>query len=166
MSKLKSDEFDFMASIVVQAIDVEFARLVNASERESVSVWLTDFYINTKLHTMFVERHIAGVVENIFGDIPVRDYILTLTDRINILLTLDDLSRASIIETLVIGFTLSRYEGTASLSVMPLGIATAIKIDYDAAIMFLNDNAWYVTLILIFLFFERSATYQAVINLK
>lgn len=104
-----------------------------------------------KLHTLLTPRALYELTNTIFTNERVRDFVLSGSDELAILLSENSDDIKNLTSTILNGLYKNRHNHQGS-SCIPEAILAAIQLDINIVDNILNDNFWLIFIIGIYLF--------------
>jgi hypothetical protein len=147
---------------IIESFDIEISRLsLNEKSLASVVELITNYYYNRDIYSFFALRNVKGYSEDLLNNVIYRDFILNLTDRVNILLLWDKKILDSLISNLVDGICRNKVNPSVqNNSLLVKEINESLYMSPDGLKNLLKDNVWLVILFLLIMFFQKSVTYK------
>lgn len=163
-NRLSAEQLQYVRDAFGQALNDELARL--GAYNETLLAQLVQFVAlkgcELKVHTLLTPGSIELLTDEIFSDVNLRDFILGLTDRIFLQLSVFDMERYSdnaLYQTLASILTRHQAEKTDNWSsgktksfIPPRVMESMNESTLSYSVTLLHNNAWLTTLILIALF--------------
>lgn len=166
IQKLSLHNFKIVSDTVRGVFDNEIMKLIDKKDHEVISRFFYEFYLCDQLHCMLLNRRLSEIVEMVFNNISIRDFILNLTDKIAILLSVNEIDEELIIGTLVNGLCINKEKTlinntvSNSLSLIPEQLKQAIYLDGEELVNLFKSNYWLVVLVLVHIFFNETETFK------
>jgi hypothetical protein len=161
---LNSAELVWVKDTFVNCLDTEIDRLILADKDKSVMEYLLEFYITERLYRMLLPADIVKITNELFAHVDARDFILELTDRVSISMSIEDMAVQRLITTISHGLkNTHRVDGMLSIMPVPIGQSIAISKEVDLDSL-LYDNLWIVTLVLVLMWFNFSKHFERVLE--
>ena len=158
---LSYDEFEFVTDIIILALDTEITKITNEEELEEVLSNLLNSYYTRSSHSFFILISLKEITIETFSNIPIRDLILNIADRVSIQLSTQDFSKDRLINTITTGICYNRTNTNyINNSLISSDINNALFINQDTLNSCLRDNFWLVVLYLMLMFFHKSKIFN------
>lgn len=155
---LTASEFQAVSVLFVNSFDLGIEKLITNKVKniEQVCLQLLTIYQTNELHTLLSSQGLEDITNKVFSDTDLRDFILNITSRMNVLISFSDFQDRSIQYTLAYGLTTER--AIVSQSVMPKQVRDQVTTLYTLKEIesLLYSNDWLVTIILIILFLDQT----------
>lgn len=149
---LTSDQFDDVIKIFIKCFNDEIKRFEESVTKKLIYKTVNVFGV-LKLHTLLRDDTIKTVVETVFEDSVMTDFILCLTDRFGCMTATEDYNGYKIAKTIANCFSNgSEIEGYLPNSLIPEKIAANIAVDKEMAEQVFITNRFYLVIALIVLF--------------
>lgn len=161
-AKLSMDELSNIGSLVVNTYDDELNRRYMVMTESNtighaIRIYLNTFIMTKRLYSLFVLSVLKEIESEIFTNKDIRDFILNVTDRISIMLSVTDVDIDRLIESIVEGMARNRpADIDNSHSIVNHKVQAQIKIEPAALRDLLKDNFWLVCLVVYYLFGSTS----------
>lgn len=158
---LTAFEMSTVSTVFIECFESEINKL-SLDDKLKVDTFLISYVTCSKLHTLFTAIGLKTITEQVFDNIVIRDFILCLTDQFKCITALSDLENRSIEYSIGYGI------GDASnleeqLILTPSRIYNSIEKDGNLIYRVLCSNSWLVTLVLIYLFFQKTRLSASII---
>jgi hypothetical protein len=154
---LSSDQLTQLETLCISLCQKEFDRLGPLSQRE-VADFLIRHGVTTNLYSLFVGLTLhggvgtPGLIQGVFGTRGVSEFILNLSDRLSIMLAVEDFELLALANTLAHGITRTKVTTAKSQSLIPPQTLSNLRVGFEDTVMLLIDNFWLITLVLLYLF--------------
>ena len=157
-----------LVSIVVQAVDTEMSKLLgNEKALSTVFDFLNDHHRYTNHYKFFSGGFLTSLSQDIFSNVSIRDYVLNLTQAVDVELFLSGLfiDRESynreLLGPLVEGLTLNtKPPVNLSRGIAPAVITEELAKTPKELLALLVDNNWLVILYLAVITFNLTVSYN------
>jgi hypothetical protein len=161
---LNSTELLWVKDTYVNCLDIEIDRLILADKDQPVMEYLIEFYVKERLYRMLLPADIVKITNELFNHIQARDFILELTDRVIISMSLEDMDIKQLINTIATGLK-NTHRHDSMLSVMPIPISQTLAIRSDADLdTILYDNLWVVIMLMFLMWFNFSKHFERILQ--
>lgn len=161
---LYTNELVWVKDTFINCLDTEIDRCILANKDKPIMEYLIGFYITERLYRMLLPADIVKITNELFTNVDARDFILELTDRLSLSMSVTDMDVKSLIATIRNGLkNTHRVDSMLSITPVPISQAIAIKDDVDLDST-LYDNLWVVTLVLFLMWFNFSKHFERVLE--
>lgn len=159
------EQFGTLRNLVVNHIDEYFGKILYDSTRsEQVTRFLVTTYTSMSPSTTLLPEVLASLTQDLFGNPNIREAIMNLSSSLVIMLSLNDFTYSSLVNTLSRGITLMGNTCVkASLIPAPLAEGWSIPQENNYVTQILTANPWIVTVILVQLFYQYTDSYKSVL---
>ena len=165
---LMDEQLQKVIRIVIESFDTELVRLSmynNDHSKHAISKTL-DFYCNKDIFSFFTLLNLKEITEDIFTDAIYRDFLLNVTDRVNLSLSLEEFNNDWVINTIVQGLSNNRVDPQSTNdSLMNIEAQQSIYVNPEVLRHVLKHNCWVVMLFLVLVFFQNSQVYAGITKL-
>jgi hypothetical protein len=156
-ASLSSELLPLLVDTVLQAFDQEVARL-GSNEKEVARIYdlFLSLHHTTRFHLYFMAASYEKLVENIFMDPASTDFVLSLTDRVSLMILADEPKNDDkIVEHMVRGVTRNKPdEGSASL--LNENLIKSIHQTSEDLTKLLKDNFWLIVVYFLVMYFQNT----------
>ena len=151
---LTAFEMNTISTVFIECFESEINKL-SLDDKLKIDTFLISFVSSSKLHTLFTAIGLKTITEQVFDNIVIRDFILCLTDQFKCITALSDLESRSIEYS--IGYGIGDSSNLEEqLILTPNRIYNSIEKDGKLLYRVLCSNSWLVSLVMIYLFFQRT----------
>lgn len=151
-----------IATLFVSAFDTEVLKLRVDSTRHHVLNGVVELYLNKQLHQFFIQRNLAVLVDEIFGNVLLRDFILNVSTKLSLLMAMDSLDEDSVILRITEGVSRESLVSNDSQSLTSELLKGAMSVSEHQIRQLLNNNFWLLTVLFIVMFLESTSTWQEI----
>lgn len=151
---LTKKEFSDVQEIFIKCFNSEIKRFQEIVTKQLIHKTVNIFGV-LKLHTLLRDDTIRTVVETVFNDSDMTDFILCLTDRFGCMTAVDDYADYKIARTIANCFSDGselEVEGYLPNNLIPEKIAANMALDKSLAEQVFITNRFYLVIALIVLF--------------
>lgn len=163
---LTSNELADVFKIVISKYENQLS-LVNLNDPDQIGNeerFIASLYAMNTIHLFFLNRNLVSMTESIFVRESVRDFILSLTDQITIMLSVEDIKFDKLVNTILEGVYKNKKDSKYSL--IPRTVKDQLSIDKDELFNILDNNAWVVCIYVLLLVYTGTSTYKELITDK
>lgn len=143
-----------LISLMINTFDEEITKL---SVEQDILGEVVEFYMKQSIgknyHSFFINRNLTILTSEIFESPEIRDFVLNLTIKINILLHLEKYDASEIYNIIATAVTPSND------TLIPALVSGAIKPTIDIKSTLAN-NDWLLVTFITIVFFEKSEAFQ------
>ena len=151
---LTAIEMATISSVFIECFESEIQKQSN-DQKNKIEPFILELTSNTKLHTLFTSNGLKIITETIFNNIEIRDFILCLSDQFKCITALSDTEDRSIEYS--IGYGLNSPEFTENEYILvPQRVYENMEVNGTLIISILNANHWLLTIVLIYLFYQKT----------
>ena len=156
--KLTLEQMEIISTVIPESFDLEYNRLVSQEKIESITRFFYGFYLENNLFAFTSPKFLLNISESISDSLGVRDFILNLSDRCMILLSVKEIDLEIVISTIAHGLTLSKPPTVVSSRfLLSQNLADSLIADYDSILDVFKNNIWLVVLYYLFMFMHKTA---------
>lgn len=157
---LSASEMEVISTVFIECFESENLKLSNESSIK-IDSFLLDLYSKLKLHTLFTSNGLKVITEQVFNDSDIRDFILCLTDQFKCITALSDLENRSIEYSIGYGLDIPKFADSEFI-LIPQRVYDNLESSGELIFSILSSNRWLLTLVLIYLFFQKTTLYASV----
>lgn len=150
---LSADEMAVIGTVFNECMSSEILKY-SEDQAGKIKIFVVEFVNSVKLHTFFSPGGLKVITETVFNDGTVRDFILCLTDQFNCITALSDFGERSIQYSIGYGLDSPNFEDNQYI-LIPQRIYENMELSGELIVNILNANRWLLTLVLIYLFFQK-----------
>lgn len=146
-----------MADAVLQAFDQEVLRL-GTNEKEVARIYdlFQSLHHTTRFHLFFMAASYEKLVDDIFMDPASTDFVLSLTDRVSLMMIADDPKNDErIVEQMVRGVTRNKAS-VESASLLNENLIKSIHQTSEDLTKLLKDNFWLIVVYFLVMYFQNT----------
>ena len=155
---LTAVEMSTISSVFLECFESELLKQSN-KQITVIESFLLEHTTNTKLHTLFTQNGLKTITETVFNNVEVRDFVLCLTDQFNCITALSDLEKRSITQSIGYGLHGSEFSESEYI-LIPERVYKSMEINGNLISSILQANRWLLTLVLIYLFFQKTRLFN------
>lgn len=154
--------------LFAQAYSIEYA-LVTSSHRDDVNRFCVQLASTVRLHEFFEVKSLAGIVNTVFQNDSVRDFILALNSRFTLLT--NDPSEAQFMHLARMlartSFVNISTTGAADASLVPGPVLSAFDTanrtkSYDSSLKRLTIDRWLITVMLLYITYTEAVAQKLI----
>lgn len=157
---LTASEMAVISTVFLECFENELLKLP-ISTKAKVESFFINYSVSTKLHTFFTSHGLKNITESIFNDIDFRDFVLCVTDQFKCVTALSDFEGRSIEYSIAYGLDQEETEKNEYL-LIPDRIFDNMELNGHLIFSILKVNKWLLTLVLIYMFFQRTSIFQPI----
>jgi len=159
---LPYEEIDNLSNLFALSFDLEFEKL-SESEMKSVLPFVLSIFLGEKLHTQFTTSRITSLTAAVYENSQIRDFVLSLSDRLGVMLGLGNVRDFLVEKFLSNG--ISHYNSDVNTTnpspvFMPERVRDNIEVDSDIILSILKHNKWLTSIVLINLFLYKTNVFK------
>lgn len=156
------EAFQGRGIIFVNCFDLEMVK-AGPTAGERVLAFYSKAYLNMKLHTLFTEEGLQTYQDEIFMNIEISEFTMSLADRFAIMAGLGDIDDLQVERTIATGIDQAFEQSSAEVKDrVPPQISSNLQRDGNAIFELLRANRWLVVLVFTCLFFDKTATFEPI----
>lgn len=158
---LTAIEMSALSTVFIECFESELLKQT-PKQRLLIESFVLSFSINTKLHMLFTHNGLKSITENTFNNTDFRDFILCLTDQFNCITAVSDLDDRSVMFSIGYGLDASKVlEDDNQFNLIPKRVNENMERSGELIISILENNKWLLTLVLIYLFFQKTHLFNS-----
>lgn len=156
-SCLTAEEMQVISTVFIECFESE---MLKYSKEQSVKIdsFLIELSSSLKLHTLFTSNGLKVITEQIFNDSDIRDFILCLTDQFKCITALSDLENRSIEYSIGYGLDIPDSKDN-EFSLTPQRVSDNMENSGELIFSILSANRWLLTIVMIYLFFQKTSLF-------
>ena len=148
--------------IILTSFDEEMARMMLSNE--AMSKVLGEFFLERHLsrscHVAFTTVNLYNIADQVMSNTHIRDFILELTDRVGVSISLSNLTIRALLESLVSGIISTRAAEENNQALMTPEIISSINISKESLEELFTDNIWIVVLYVLSMYLNHTVFYS------
>jgi hypothetical protein len=152
--------------LVINQFDEEISRLPEGKRFHSVMEHFTRLYLDTDIYKFFILYNLNRNADSIFSDTVIRDFTMNLTDRVSFLMTSKSDYDDMLINSLVTSITRNKPNPASQGCYIDEETRSALYISEKDLTSLLKNNFWLLIIIVLSLFFNKTALYKQLIQEK
>lgn len=155
-----------VVELITDAFDYEYVRIMlkskmnDSKEGERINTWIYDLYLKIDFFTFFTDQSLQKVVEEVFLDEYVRQFVLNVAERVT--LGFDFLTGESVEafrDNVVKSLIRTRPNPESNNSLLSPEIISSIYIEGEVLKVLLADNFWMIVLYVLLCNFHHTNVY-------
>ena len=156
-TSVSSEPLPTLVNTIVEAFDQEVSRL-GPNEKEIARVYdlFLSLHHKSKFHVFFIASELDKLVEDIFMDQASTDFVLSLTERVSLMMVYPDpKDDAQIVEHMVRALIRNK-PGVDSASLLNEHLITSIYQSSEDLTKLLTDNFWLIVVYFLVMYFRNT----------
>ena len=153
-----------IVDLIIGAYDVELARYanrVNEIEMTTIASTIQGLSINIDFHTFFTAGNISKLVDTVFETVLIRDFVLNLTYRANIVCGTMQADMNEYIESLVNSISSLSFEPDSdTASLIPKTIQEGLYVNETPLLNILKYNRWLLVLFTVLVNYDKTLIHK------
>lgn len=157
---LTFEGLNIMKELVIKIFDAELSRPRSLKEAEVLKSFFLSLYFEQRLYTLFIPRHLIDLSESVFTESCVRDLVLNLTDRVSVLLAVEDFDLDAVAETITQGVCFNKTAVDDRYSLINSDLRMSFEVKYEDVKGYLVNNFWLTCLVILYMFMYESMLFD------
>lgn len=161
LKSLKADELDYVCKQFVVCLNAELKKTAMFGEDKQTKIksFITHAVYETKLHTLLTEQRMESLINSVFNDSDITDFMLCLTDQFVFFTHSNDF------EDRHLAYNIANQLWQAKTHSHPTGYtpariqdSLATRYDYEQTVVNLMENKWIMTFVMLYMFGQTNNT--------
>ena len=157
-----TNTYQSYADIVISSFDTEIARYnINPDVATDMIETMANYYHTVKWYNFFISANVSNYAIDIFSNSRLRDLMLNLQSRVELLTTMLHIDLDEVINGIVSSNqTAVMGSRSNSNSLIPADVMESIFVEPTALGNMLRSNHWLMLFYVLLLYFDRTVTYS------
>lgn len=161
--KLSLSQLEILSTIIPESFDQEYNRNIVDLRKNDIKAFFLGFYFESKFFTFSAPKTLIHFSTEIASNPIIRDFILNLTDRCLVLMSVEEMDFDSCCETLAAGLCTNKPPQTeAKYILLPDQVAQSLEVSTEELKRMFKNNAWLLVLYYLHLFMHKTTFFQEV----
>lgn len=159
---LSNRQSNAVIDMIVDIVEDSAVRYTDSNMSIIVIEKLTAYYYSTDLFNFFTLQSLQLRTEEILQDTLLRDFIFNLTEKVSLLLSLNNISYDALIDNIVVSYCRGKIDPSSdNYCLINKETIQTLYVNPTALKFTLKDNFWLVVFYLTVTFFNQTVLFKA-----
>lgn len=152
---------NYVRDHTLKIFEEEYFRCSHAFSQKQIDQFMVELFYNYRSYTFFSERNVRNLTNIVDTNQAVRDLILNLTDRVNILLSSESgiKVKKSVIDQIVSGVSKEKFNAS---NLIDEKVQSQLAVDKGYVEEILHYNSWFLYLFVLYTFFPDTKLFKTI----